>query len=417
MRLLDRSLLHLSVALLLVLAIWATAFFFVMRGAVLDSVDEGLDEQLELIVHHAQEDASMLQVTDLGLHGYAIFPATGKVKERYSDTVLYIPAEGKREEVRLLTNGFKHDGERYRVMVFTSTVEEDDLLETLMKALIALYAVILLTIVVVHNVVLRNVWKPFHSLLAQIQTFRLGSGKGLKEVPTRVREFNELKAAADALVRHASDAYASQRAFTENAAHELQTPLAIAINKLELLAEDGTDDAQRMAAIGEVTGLLERLTRLNRSLLLLARIENRQFPDEQDVAFGALAREVADEFADLAAHRTVELHVQVEQEVVWRMDPGLARILVTNLLKNAIVHNVAGGGVWVQVDGRGLCVTNTGGDAPLDAAHIFDRFHKETTATPGTGLGLAIVKAIAATYGLRVRYHFDKAHVIRVERA
>src|SRR5690606_26008025 len=110
------------------------------------------------------------------------------------------------------------------------------------------------------------------------------------------------------------------------------------------------------------------------------RIENRQFPDEQDVAFGALAREVADEFADLAAHRTVELHVQVEQEVVWRMDPGLARILVTNLLKNAIVHNVAGGGVWVQVDGHGLRVTNTGSDAPLDAARIFDRFHKETTA-------------------------------------
>lgn len=417
MRLLNRSLLHLSVALLLVLAAWATAFFFVVRDAVLDSIDEGLDDQREMILHRLKGDSTLLQVRDLGLHGFAVFPADGKVKKQFSDTVLYVPSEKDEETVRLMTIGFKHEGQRYRLQVFTSTVEEDDLLEDLLAALVGLYVLVLLTIVVVHKLVLGRVWRPFHGILAQMKGFRLGTGQGLHDVPTDVREFNELKAAANALVRHANDAYAQQRTFTENAAHELQTPLAIAINKLELLAEEGADEAQRMAALGEVIALLERLTRLNRSLLLLARIENRQFPDEQDVAFGALAREVSDEFADLAAHRTVELHVQVGEELVWRMDPGLARILVTNLLKNAIVHNVAGGGVWVQVDGRGLRVTNTGGDAPLDAARIFDRFHKETTATPGTGLGLAIVKAIAATYGLRVTYHFDKAHVIRVERA
>ncbi len=417
MRLLDRSLLNLSVALLLVLAVWAVAFFFVVRNAVLDSIDEGLDDQREMILHRLKGDSTLLQVRDLGLHGFAVAPVDDKVKKQFSDTVLYVPSEKENETVRLMTSGFKHEGQRYRLQVFTSTVEEDDLLKELVWALVALYAAVMLTIVVVHKWVLGKVWRPFHAVLGGLKSFRLGTDRTLPDVPTDVREFQELKAAADALVRHANDAYAQQRAFTENAAHELQTPLAIAINKLELLAEEGADEEQRMAALGDVIGLLERLTRLNRSLLLLARIENRQFPEERDVAFGALAEEVVAEFGDLAAHRTVELHVQVEGELQLRMDPGLARILVTNLVKNAIVHNVPGGGVWVQVDARGFQVSNTGGDKPLDAARIFDRFHKETTTTPGTGLGLAIVKAIAGTYGLQVTYTFNKAHVVRVARS
>lgn len=414
MRLLDRSLLHLSGALLLVIAVWATIFFFVVRNAVLDSIDEGLDEQQELILHRVERDGSMVHVNDLGLHGYAILPADAKVKTRYSDTLLYIPAEGKREVVRLLSRGFKHEGERYRVLVFTSTVEEDDLLENLLFALIALYVVILLTIVLVHNVVLRNVWKPFHTILAQIKGFRLGSGKGLEEVPTRVREFKELKAAADALVRHASDAYANQRAFTENAAHELQTPLAIAINKLELLAEQSGSEEERMAVTGEVIALLERLTRINRSLLLLARIENKQFQDAREVSFGDMAREVLDEFADLAEHRQVKLELDMKEDFVVKMDLALARVLVTNLVKNAIVHNVPEGQVRVRIAQDGITVRNTGSNKALDAARIFDRFHKETTIDAGTGLGLAIVKAIADLHGLGIRYQHDGMHVISV---
>ncbi len=417
MHLLDRSLLNLSVALLLVLAVWATSFFFVVRDAVLDSIDEGLEEQQELILHRVERDPATLLVDDLGLHGFAILPASGRVKEQYSDTLLHIPAEGGSELVRLMTSGFEHEDRRYRLLVFTSTVEEDDLLESLLLALVVLYVVVLLTIVVVHNVVLRNLWRPFHAILGQIKGFRLGAGEGLKDVPTDVREFVELKVAADALVRHASSAYARQRTFTENAAHELQTPLAIAINKLELLAEQPATEEERMAAVGEVIAMLERLTRINRSLLLLARIENRQFPEERDVAIGALAAEVCDEFTDLAAHRGVELHVQVVQELVLRMDPGLARILVTNLVKNAIVHNVAGGDVWVEVDHHMLQVANTGSGTPLDGARIFDRFRKEATAASGTGLGLAIVKAIAGIHDLRVTYHHEEAHVIRVQRA
>lgn len=416
MRLLNRSLLHLSLALLLGLAAWAVAFFLIVRHVVQESIDEGLEDQEENIRYRLEQDSTLLHVHDLGLHGFAFTPVEHRTKTSYRDTLLHVPSEGKAEPVRLLTRTFEHMGRYQQLQVYTSTVEEDDLVEHLLIALIVLYATLLLTIIVVNNVVLRRVWRPFHAILAQMKGFRLGGGAGLSDVPTGVTEFKELKAAANTLVRHAAEAYGSQRAFTENAAHELQTPLAIAINKLELLAEQPGGEEERMTALGEVIALLERMTRLNRSLLLLARIENRQFSGEKPIDIGDLLRQVADEFADLAEHRKVTMEVRAEGALVVNMDPELARTLVTNLVKNAIVHNIPGGGVQAGVTGTSLTVRNTGAGTPLDPARIFGRFHKETTADGGTGLGLAIAKAITDLYGLRIAYRYDRGHVVEVGR-
>lgn len=414
MKLLNRSMLHLSVVLLLVLSLWAVAFFFLVRNAVQDSIDEGLEDQQEIIRYRLEQDSTLLQVRDLGLYGFAFSPATQKTKAHYRDTVLYLPSEGKVEPVRLLSRSFAYRDGYQQLEVYTSTVEEDDLIEDLLTAVVVLYLVLLLTIIMVNNVVLRRMWRPFHKILTEVKQFRLGSGRLLADVPTAISEFNELKAAADALVRHASETYNNQRAFTENAAHELQTPLAIAINKLELLAEQEGSEAERMAVMGEVLGLLERMTRLNRSLLLLARIENRQFPDERPIQFASLLREVMDELEDLAEHRQVAMTLEVNGELEVIMDPGLARILLTNLVKNAIVHNVAGGKVLARVNARQLIISNAGKAQELDASRIFGRFHKETTAQGGTGLGLAIAKAIADLYSLQLRYTYNNEHIMRL---
>ena len=410
MKLLNRSLLHLSLALFLVLGLWSVAFFFVLRNAVQDSIDEGLDDQEEVITYRIKSDSTLLRVRDLGLYGFSIEPAAEKVKKSYRDTALFIPSEDEVESVRLRNGTFKYEGHYYRIQIYTSTVEEDDLVEHIALALIALYVVVLLTIMLVNNVVLKRTWQPFHAMLDHLKTFRLGTARALPDVPTTVYEFNELKAAANSLVRHATDAYADQRAFTENAAHELQTPLAIAINKLELLVEHGGSEEERMLAVGEVIAVLERLTRLNRSLLLLARIDNRQFPDERKVSFAELSATVMEEFDDLAEHRGVQLDLATRGDLTISMDPALARTLVTNLLKNAIVHNRAGGTVSVVVEQDRVIVRNTGSAQALDAERIFLRFHKETTADGGSGLGLAIAKAIADLYNLQLTYRYDAEH-------
>ncbi|MGB6046439.1 MAG: HAMP domain-containing sensor histidine kinase [Flavobacteriales bacterium] len=414
MSLLSRSLKFLALVLPVVLGIWALVFYLVIIDEVRESVDDGLDDQAELVEYRARQDSTVLLVRDLALYGYAITPL-GSAEEKgpnksFRDTTLFIPAEGEMETVRLHNTHFKLNGQRYALQVYTSTVEEDDLVESLLGALMLLYGVLLLTVLLVNHALLRRVWRPFHNILHQMKNFRLGTAESLPDVPTDVREFKELKAAVNILVGHAAETYKNQRSFTENAAHELQTPLAIAINKLELLAEQEGSEAQRMQAIGEVIDLLERLTRMNRSLLLLARIENKQFPDERPVALGDTCHAVAEEFADFAEHRQVQVEVHVQCDMERSMEPGLARILITNLIKNAIVHNVSGGHVWVQVSKEQVLFRNTGKAQPLEGDRIFDRFRKETTADAGTGLGLAIAKAIATSYGFTLAYEYAAEH-------
>src|SRR5690606_29738752 len=114
----------LSVVPVLVLAAWAVAFFFVVRHAVVDSIDEGLEDQEEIIRYRLRQDSTLLQTRDLGLHGFAFAPVAHKEKTSYRDTVLFVPSEGKQEPVRLLTKTFKYQSGYQQLRIYTSTVEE-----------------------------------------------------------------------------------------------------------------------------------------------------------------------------------------------------------------------------------------------------------------------------------------------------
>ena len=294
--------------------------------------------------------------------------------------------------------------------LYASTVEEDDLVEGVLWAVVMLYVVLLITTIVVNRILLRRIWEPFQAILKELGRFRVGKHEQLRDVPTDVREFQDLKTVTNTLVKRASAAYKDQRAFTENAAHELQTPLAIGINRLELLADKGDLNEEQTAAVAQVIGILQRSVRLNRSLLLLARIENRQFPNTQDVPLGQVCQRLIEEFQPFAEFKQVTITLVEAAPFVRSMDPDLAHVLVTNLVKNAIVHNVAGGSVRIEVNGGELSITNSGADLPLDATRIFDRFRKETKEEGGTGLGLSIAKAIATLYGFTLTYTFADGH-------
>src|SRR5699024_6905144 len=90
-----------------------------------------------------------------------------------------------------------------------------------------------------------------------------------------------------------------------------------------------------------------------------------------------------------------------------RMDPTLANIMISNLLRNAIFHNLPGGSVTVEVAKDLVRTGNTGRQDALDAEKIFNRFYKSEHNQNSSGLGLAIVKAIADLYGFSISYHFE----------
>src|SRR5690606_23198195 len=146
---------------------------------------------------------------------------------------------------------------------------------------------------------------------------------------------------------------------------------AIGLNKLELLVENHSLDEKGLSIVSSVMDNLERLSRLNKSLLLLSKIINKQFPVEEEINFSQLLKESVNDFADLAAHRKITISFHADESCFLKMNPDLAGIILTNLIKNALVHNHSGGWVHIILTRESLTFENTGQAAPLDKNKIF----------------------------------------------
>jgi signal transduction histidine kinase len=418
MNLLNYTLKYLAIGLLGVLSIWAVIFYINMLDEVYDSLDDGLDNFKMLIIDKVREDPATLSRQTFGEGNYEIFEISKdealKIKDVYQDTLMYMQNEADLEPVRMLSTAFKHNGKYFELKVISSMVEEDDLIEDLFFALIWLYLALLASILLVNNLLLKRVWKPFYELLEQLKRFRLGKEQSFSPVTTEVKEFQVLNDTVGDLVSHAVDVYSSQKQFIENASHELQTPIAISMNKLELLAEKNNLPDGDMETIAQVIQTLERLTRLNKSLLLLSKIENRQFSETENVSVNEVVNKLADEFSDFAEFKDVTISIEENGVLQTPMNKGLAVILISNLLKNAIVHNIVSGNVLIQINEASFRISNSSNAPALDPEKMFRRFHKDSTDKNSTGLGLAIVKAIAALYSFDIHYKFDGKHTIEV---
>ncbi|MCA1759653.1 MAG: HAMP domain-containing histidine kinase, partial [Bacteroidales bacterium] len=212
------------------------------------------------------------------------------------------------------------------------------------------------------------------------------------------------------------DTFTSQKQFIENASHELQTPLAIALNKLELLAGSAELTDEHIAKIGNIMQMLQRLAELNKALLLISKIENKQFVNSDDVNFDEIFKQVLSDFSDYVEFRKIKMHYSLNDNWIYTINRQLAEILVRNLVKNAVFHNYKGGEVFIGLFSGGFTIENTSDEPVLHPDQLFKRFNKNNNKTESTGLGLAIVKAIADISRLAVNYSFTTPgkHLIKV---
>lgn len=418
MKLVNQSLIYLSVSILLIVSIWSVIFYINMIDEIQDSIDDGLENNKILIIKKSEKDTSLLQKNEFDESNYSIHRITKKqaitIKDTFVDTLMYMENEQELEPVRLLTTAFENNGNFYELKVISSMVEEDDLVEDLFWSIFWLYIIVVASILVINNIVLRKLWKPFYSLLAQLKEFRIDNPTtNLPQITTNTKEFTDLQKSLTTLLEHNLQIYQQQRQFIENASHELQTPLAIATNKLELLLENENLEQESAQGIYQIVQIIERLTKLNKSLLLLAKIENKQFLNLQSISINEVVNQCIIDLEDFAEFKEIEIKVIQNEELTVKMDNSLAQILVSNLLKNAIFHNTNKGKVEIFISTSTLKISNTAKDKALENEKVFHRFYKSSD-TKGTGLGLAITKAICNLFDFQVFYSFDKLHSFEV---
>lgn len=414
MKLLNYTTTYFAVILIFLLAIWAVFFYLEIMDEIYDSMDDGLENQKMLVIRKAREDPSILERSAFEDGNYIITPITvetGKgFTDAYCDTLMFRENEADYEPVRLLESVFRQDGNFYKIKVVTSMVEEDDLRKELFFSTLYLYIGLIIVILLLNNFLQKKAWKPFYKLLGRLDKFSIENAREIKYEKTNIDEFRLLNERVDRLLKKSMESYKSQKEFIENASHELQTPLAISINKLELMAENSNFNAGQMEEVGAVLNSLERLTRLNKSLLLLSRIENRQFAEGEKFSWNGLVKQIVSEFEDYAVHQQVKLELTEEGVFDYPGNKDLAGILISNLLRNAIIHSSPEAKVKVIITSGSVRFENPG-TAPLDEIKIFSRF-QGTDSARSTGLGLAIAKAITDKFSIRLSYHFiSQTHI------
>lgn len=421
MKLLGYTYRKLALLLFLLMAVWGVLFYYAIIDEVVDETDDTLENYGEILMESALHDPSILETEGSLMFFYKFTPISEEEGRHYRqvfyDATVYIELEDEDEPVRVMCTAFRMpDGQYYELKLMISILERDDMVEAMLWYLGALFLLFLICTSIGIQLVLRGVFRPLHRLLDWLHCIQPGKEVPPLDNPTKIREFRQLSDAALDMGNRSYKAYEEQKQFIENASHELQTPLAIVRGKVELLAESEGMTEQQMEQLDEIYATLGRAVKLNKSLLLLSRIENGQYTEMEDVSVDEILDELLPDLMDIYEHKQVRLiRKREEQPFIIRCNHSLAQILVSNLVKNSLLHNREGGELQVLTTPTSLVIKNTG-DVPLDGEKLFRRFyHGMDGKKDSTGLGLAIARSIALSSSLKLTYEWqDGMHTFRL---
>lgn len=329
------------------------------------------------------------------------------IPETVKDTLMYSDIEkeyisNKMVEVNKIING-----KNYLIKVWKSTIEFDELMEVVFVVFLVLLLLLLLITAYINLKISKLIWEPFRNTLEYIKNFSVHSTDFKKLESNDITEFSELNSSINGMTSKMITDYKNQKKFAENASHEFQTPLAIIKGKIDLLLQENTLNEKTMQLLVSIEEAASRLSRINKSLLLLSKIENQHFGKGDTVALLPLIEKIKKLNEDFILDKNLDFVCETIEELDFKINSELCFILINNLIQNAIRHNVINGKITISVKDKTLRIANTGEDEVLNDAVIFERFEKKSANVNSIGLGLAIVKEIAEANSILVAYKYE----------
>lgn len=415
-KLLDKPLKAFTIYALIVLLCSIPAYFLIIDLIWVYQVNE----HNQVVSRTTKKNISALKLDDAGLDSAIrlwnrlqpetnIRPA-GSLKADSTYNVYRHDADqhiGTYDRFQGLVTYFELNGKPYSLTVESNVEESYETIIAIALITIVFFIILLVGFIRLNKRISKKLWKPFYQTLDQIKTFDLNSHKAIDFEENNIAEFEELNSSINKLIRSNVAVFHQQKEFTENASHELQTPLAIMQSKLDLLMQDPSLTSDQSYIIEELNYAMSRVSRINKNLLLLAKIENQQFADLEEIRITDMIGEILELLSNLFEAKTI--HFRCDSEPSLKGNRMLVEIMLNNLLMNALRHTDADAEVDILLSDSELIISNKG-LAALDADRLFRRFSVASSQTPGSGLGLSIVKEICNRYQWTVRYEFADHH-------
>jgi len=387
------------------------SYYYFYNRYYIHEIDEYLFGQKEIIVRKSlktlkPEDISTWnKFNDKG----TIFPDTGQVAptifitRRFNDE-----PEEENEPYRVLYSKVKIGNEDHILMVRQSIYEAKKIIKSATMLQLFLFIGLMIGFVIITQIIFRKFWNPFYKTLSDIEQFNIRNNEVPSFLETDIQEFEQLNNATKKLINNNLQAYKTQKEFTENASHEMQTPLAVFQSKLDILLQHKDLTKEQLSIMQSLYDATSRLSRMNKNLLLLAKIDNLQFLDTQALNMAETIRDSISFFLEQAEMDNIEIEVSLkEEDQLVEANRTLLESLINNLTINAIRHNIPNGMITILTDKNRLIIENTGIDKELNKDMLFRRFGRMNEKGKGSGLGLAIVKQICVLYNWDIDYTYQ----------
>ena len=387
----------------------AVFIYFFLLHEIGESNESILLTRVKVIENYiAKGNSSTLNVFKVNNEVYIKEIKKGRIiPQTIKDTLMYSDIEKEYVSNKIMEVSAVVNRRNYQIKVWKSTIEYDELMEVVFVVFTVLLVLLLLVTAYINSKVSKLIWEPFSTTLDYIKDFSVHTSDYKKLEPSEIEEFSELNSSINHMTSKMSSDYKNQKKFTENASHEFQTPLAIIKGKIDLLLQENTLKEEAMTLLISIEEATSRLSRINKSLLLLSKIENQQYEKTDTVAVLPVLEKVKALNEDFILDKNIELVDEAIAELDFKINSELCFILISNLIQNAIRHNVKNGQITISIKDQALLISNTGSLEALNEVSIFERFEKKSSNVNSIGLGLAIVKEIANANSIEVVYRYE----------
>ena len=411
MKLTTHAIRSLILPLLLIFGAWSVAFYFILSDELIDEVDDQLEVYSERIMRQWLSGEALPDSTDGSNNTYYIRQITSdelalnkRVEYEYKN--VYIAARHEDEPARVMHTIFEHrDGTWWRLTVMTPIYERNEVISTILVATFILLVVMLLVIIGVFAWVFVRHTRPLYKVLHYLDSYAIGNPQPLDN-RTDVTEFQQLNDSVAACIQRIEKVYERERRFIGDASHELQTPLAVCQNRIEMLMDDATLTEQQMMELVKMQQTISELIRLNKTLLFLSKIENNQYIEHTEVCVNTKLHHQMEMLAEVYESKGITVNLYEKSRWMLHANDELIASLVSNLLRNAYIHSLPHSSIDIYIKEGALSIANTSDGEALDATRLFDRFYRpdesRNTSTGGNGIGLAIAKAVVEAHGGKI---------------
>lgn len=417
MRLITKTTLLFLLLALIVFSIGGIVTYQMVKKVVRQETDYSLRSNLRMLKESIEQGNPIEALQSRKVKITQVDSTKYELRKRIiTDTlVMHRPVKGL-EPFRKLVIVEPINNKCYRFELMDVFIESNDMYSGVLNIMSKLFIGLSIVLLIGSFLISNWLFRPFKYLLQSIGGFNLKDQDTIQFPITSTSEFNELHSFIDEMTSKARKDYLALKEFSENASHELQTPISIAKGKLELLQESPNITPEELKLLQEAQHSLTRLSRMGTALSLLTKIENEEFSKKEEIDLSETVEQNLATFTELAHLKNLKVSSQIQKGIKINLNAALADIMVANLFKNAIQHNEENGWIEVQLNDHELKVINPGKAPKVDTYKLFERFRKSNQSSKSLGLGLAIIKKITQVNNLQVDYAFQNGvHELSVQ--